>query len=267
LLIYIVPLALAAPAAAAGLAYLNAKTNIGYDYRLLGSILKGRIKNALREKKDQLSQFYMLEYYALGKQANTVFLIFEGRQWTYKETYDIVLKYGTWLKTKYSIKPKEVVVMDFTNSEQFVFVWLGLWAIGAKPAFINYNLTGKALEHCVKVSTGRLALIDPQIQELVTQDVRDALPSVQFDIFSPELEAEAMSTQAVREPDSSRTEEKTQNMAALIYTSGTTGLPKPAVVSWGKVNVGAYIVEGWSSFGRPDILYTVSYLNHCRSGY
>jgi hypothetical protein len=148
-----VPLALAAPAALAGFAYLDARTGLSYDWRWLRAGLYSQFLTALREKRDRLNVFYGLEDHALGKQANTILLIFEGRQWTYKEVYQTALKYGTWLKTRYNIKPKEVVAMDFVNSEKFIFLWLGLWAIGAKPAFINYNLTGKALHQSLDCST------------------------------------------------------------------------------------------------------------------
>jgi acyl-CoA synthetase (AMP-forming)/AMP-acid ligase II len=51
--------------------------------------------------------------------------------------------------------------------------WLGLWAIGAAPAMINYNLAGKALMHCLKVSGAKLLLVDED-PELVARidDVR-----------------------------------------------------------------------------------------------
>lgn len=114
--------------------------------------------------------------------------------------------------------------MDFMNSEKFIFLWLGLWAIGAKPAFINYNLTGKALAHCIRVSTTRLVLVDLEIEHNVTQEVKDELSRVQFETFSPELEAEAMTTKGVREDDAVRAEDKASNMAILIYTSGCVSL-------------------------------------------
>jgi acyl-coenzyme A synthetase/AMP-(fatty) acid ligase len=215
----------------------------------------------LREKKDRLNQFYRLEDQALGKQADKAFLVFEGRQWTYKEMYQIVLKYGTWLKKTYDIKPKEIVAMDFMNSEKFIFLWFGLWAIGAKPAFINYNLAEKALSHCVKVSTARLALIDPQVQDKFTQELRDGLPGVEFVVLTPELEVEVLSTEGIREPDSARTEDLSRNMAALIYTSGTTGLPKPAIVSWTKAAVAPMLVTTWASIKKDDIFYTVTLPN------
>lgn len=46
------------------------------------------------------------------------------------------------------------------NSPDFMFVWLGLWAVGAAPALINYNLGGKALLHCLKISGAKVLLVD-----------------------------------------------------------------------------------------------------------
>jgi acyl-CoA synthetase (AMP-forming)/AMP-acid ligase II len=255
-------LALAAPAALAGLAYVNAKASLFYDYNLIGAALKGKIKSSVREKKDRLSLFYILEENAQGELANKTFIIFEGRQWTYKEVYHTALKYGTWLKKKYHIMPKEVVAMDFMNSDKFAFVWLGLWSIGAKPAFMNYNLTDKALSHSIRVSTARLILVDPEVQQNVTEGVKNELPNIRFEIFGPELEAEAMTTEGVREPDSTRSEDKASNIAILIYTSGTTGFPKPAIVSWTKIIAAGALVPGWSSFNKKDIFYTVSLHKH-----
>lgn len=209
-----------------------------------------------------MSFFYVLEDRARSRRGDDRALFFEGQNWTYKQLYETALKYGTWLKTKYNIKPKEIVAMDFINSEKFIFIWLGLWSIGAKPAFINYNLTGKALAHCIRVSTSRLVLVDPEVQGNVTQEVQDELSSVQFEVFSPELEAEAMSTTAVREDDSARAEDKGQNMALLIFTSGTTGLPKGAVVSWSKIAIGTGVIPTWMGFSSKDIFYTSMPMYH-----
>ena len=187
-------------------------------------------------------------------------LAFQGRQWTYKEVFQTTLKYGTWLKTRYHIMPKEIVAMDFMNSDKYIFLWLGLWSIGAKPAFINYNLTDKALAHCIRVSTARIVIVDPEVQHNVTQDVRNELSNVQFEVLTPELEAEPMAIEGVREPDSTRSEDAPSNMAVLIYTSGTTGLPKAAIFSWQKIIATAFLVRSWTSFTSKDILYTVSTL-------
>jgi hypothetical protein len=123
-----VPLALSVPGAVAGLAYLNARAALFYDWQTIGSGIAAQVRCALKEKGDRLNAFYVLEEHAKGKLANNAFLIFEGEKWTYKETYEMALKYGTWFKTRYGIKSKEIVAMDFMNSEKFIFVWFGLWA-------------------------------------------------------------------------------------------------------------------------------------------
>ncbi|KAJ5041697.1 uncharacterized protein L3040_005267 [Drepanopeziza brunnea f. sp. 'multigermtubi'] len=256
------PLTLAAPAALAGLSYINARTSFGYDWRLLSSAAGAQIRALFRERSDKLNLFYILESHALGKRANHPALIFEGRQWTYGQLYVTVLKYGTWLKTTYDIKPKEIVAMNFMNSEKFIFLWMGLWAIGAKPAFINYNLTGKALVHCIKVVKARLLIVHPELSGNITQEVRDEFSDVDFEVLTPELEVQIATIHGVREPDSARTEDKSQNMAIVIFTSGTTGLPKGAIVSWNKIIVGSGLVPGWMSFTKDDIFYTSMPLYH-----
>ncbi len=262
-----VPLLIAAPAAAAGLAYLNARTSFTYDLNLFAALGAGTIKSRLAERKDRANLFYTLESHAQARStANHPFIVYEGRSWTYKEVYDIVLKYGTWLKVTYNIAPKEIVAMDFMNSPQFAFIWLGLWSIGAHPAFINYNLTGKPLLHCVRTSTARLLIIDKEVRGSFSQEVLDELASLSFrdgkgpvevTFFTLEIESQVLSTEGVREPDSSRSGAKAHEMANLIYTSGTTGLPKPAIVSWNKGLIGGNFVSFWMGCKRKDRFYTV----------
>jgi acyl-CoA synthetase (AMP-forming)/AMP-acid ligase II len=81
-----------------------------------------------------------------------------------------VLKYGTWLKAR-GVQKEEIVAMDFVNSEVFIWVWFGLWSIGAKPAFINYNLTGKPLFHTIRTSTARSVLVCEESKEKYSENV------------------------------------------------------------------------------------------------
>ncbi|KAL7927039.1 very long-chain acyl-CoA synthetase/fatty acid transporter [Trichoderma austrokoningii] len=258
-----VPLPIVLPAAAASLAYLNAKSGFWYDYALIKSIVKASIRVRRGLGTDTLNLFYTLETHAKSaRHANKAFLIFDGRTHSYAQTYDKVLRYGHWIKTKFGVKPKDVVAMDFENSDTFVFVWFALWAIGAKPAFINYNLTGKALAHCVGAATTKLCLVDPAVAANVDEETVQSLPDVNFVVFTPEAEAEAASTAPVRSPNADRTDDAMSNMAMLIYTSGTTGLPKAAVVAWAKCIYGGCIVETLLNRGSGDIMYTCMPLYH-----
>ncbi|KAF2032216.1 acetyl-CoA synthetase-like protein [Setomelanomma holmii] len=164
------PLALALPAAAAGLAYLNARHGITYDIPLVSAFVRSAISGTADERRDRLNVFYELEAHAQSSRANHPWIIFQGNTWTYAQAYDIVLKYGVWLKHK-GVEKDDIVAMDFINSEVFIWVWFGLWSIGARPAFINYNLTGKPLIHTIKTSTARLVLVDEEGKDKFTEEV------------------------------------------------------------------------------------------------
>lgn len=253
------PLAVAAPATVAALAYLNAKTSFFYDWALLKGSLMSSGRILFRQRADRLNHFYLLESWALSpSQAGHDLIIFEGRHHTYAEVYDRALRYGTWMRERLGVRSGDIVAMDFQNSDTYIFVWFALWQIGATPAFINYNLTGKPLSHSVQVSTAKLCLIDPNVAPNFSESVRDELPNVELAVFTPELEAEALATEPVRSPDKDRSQDDFSNMALLIYTSGTTGLPKPAIVSWGKCTVGAGMGHTLLGLNRKEIMHTVS---------
>mgnify|MGYP005989063225 CR=1 FL=1 len=150
------------------------------------------------------------------------------------------------------------MAINCQNSEQFIFIWWGLWSIGAKPAFINYNLTGASLSHCVKAATTKLCLVDPNIAENITDEVRKDSPGTQYVVLTPDIQAAALAAPAIREPDDVLYEDEFTNMAILIYTSGTTGLPKAAIVSWAKCIVVASLAGSLLSRRKDDIMYTVS---------
>ncbi|KAH7078990.1 hypothetical protein BKA63DRAFT_507522 [Paraphoma chrysanthemicola] len=164
------PFAIPAAAATAGLAYLNARHGIAHDVPLLASYIRATINGIANERRDALNLFYELESHVQSSRSNHPWIIFQGRTWTYAQAYDIVLKYGVWFKHK-GVEKDEIVAMDFVNSEIFIWVWYGLWSIGAKPAFINYNLTGKPLVHTIKTSTARLVLVDEHAKDNFNEDV------------------------------------------------------------------------------------------------
>jgi acyl-coenzyme A synthetase/AMP-(fatty) acid ligase len=74
------------------------------------------------------------------------------------------------------VNPHDLVSFYLTNSPEFVFAWLGLWAIGAAPAMINYNLAGNALVHCLKVAGSKHILVDddPELMGRI-EGVREAI--------------------------------------------------------------------------------------------
>ena len=209
----------------------------------------------------------MLEEHAASKStANRPFIAYEGREWTFKEVYDNVIQYGSWLKSNYLIAPGEVIAMDFMNCPQYIFLLMAIWTLGARPALINYNLKGDPLLHCIKTSTSRIVFVDDEVRSHFTPEVAEQLESskfrenkgsVQVVFLDHSVQQDIAKTRSVREPDSSRSGNKMHEMAMLIYTSGTTGLPKAGIVPWSKGLVGGTFCARWLGLKTSDRFYTV----------
>jgi acyl-CoA synthetase (AMP-forming)/AMP-acid ligase II len=226
---------------------------------LLFSLILAVLSTTWREKCGKLNLFYVLEDLATSQSsADRSFLLFEDKKYTYNQAYHLVLRYGNWLKKEMGIDKGDVVALNFQNTDVFVFMFLALWQIGATPAFINYNLSGKSLVHCMKIASTRLMLVDPVVARNVGDDVRAELGNVRIEIFTPELEAKTMAMDPVRFPDSLRSKATGRDMALLIYTSGTTGLPKAAVVSWMKLIIAGVFSASWIGTKSTDVYYTVA---------
>lgn len=253
-----VPL-LSIPLAAGALAYINAKGSIGHDLSLVTKAISIPRQLARMEADDRLNAFNNLEEHAKDPvTANKDLLLFEDKRFTYKQSYDIAVQYGYWMRTEFDIKPNEIVAMNFENCELFIFVWMGLWSIGAKPAFINYNLTGKSLAHCLRISETRLCISQDHLSSHV-DDVSQQIPGVKLVALTPKLQQEILQKPVVPPPASLRSGQKLPDLAVLIFTSGTTGLPKAAIMSWDKcmgLVVGAAATQGET--GGP-VMYSVSF--------
>jgi acyl-CoA synthetase (AMP-forming)/AMP-acid ligase II len=258
-----VPLALAVPAAAAGLAYLNVKAGLWYDYTLFRGVFRAGYQKEARPKNDKSNTFYVLEEKAKSKAyADNVYLAFEDRRWTYAQSYEMVCRYGNWLRTRYGLKKGDIVAMNLQNSDHYVLLCFGLWSIGVKPAFINYNLTGKALIHCVKAANAALMIMDPELEKNIDEEVTTALDGLRINYLTSELLTEISTTTAERPPDSLRSGDLGHDMAILIYTSGTTGLPKAAIVSWNKLTLAGCFCTGWLATKPTEVFYTCMPIYH-----
>lgn len=150
-----VPIAAAAAAGTvAAAAYLDAKYHIRHDLNILrkagNSLATMRFLGSAMQK-DEMLLFFILEDHALRQRPNQLFLIFENRTWTYIEFYKCVLRVGNWLLKDVGIQRGEIVALDGGNSPEYLMLWFALEAVGAIPSFVNNNLTGNSLTHCIKV--------------------------------------------------------------------------------------------------------------------
>ena len=265
-----IPLAYSVPAAAALWSYLDAKYFLKEDVRKIYYLIAATLFASLKERRDELNPFYVLESWA-QKTPDKTFLLFEDKSFTYKDAYERVLKHGTWMKNRFALESGQVVAMDFVNSDNFIWVWLGMWSIGVTPAFINYSLTRTPLIHSIKLSGSRVLLIDEQVfndlddgtkQELSGAGFNEDGSALEIVPFTAAVVSEIDQTVRTRLPNSSRSGQLLKDMAILISTSGTTGLPKQAVVSWSKCAIGALATSWFLGLSKDDVFYTSMPLYH-----
>ena len=187
-------------------------------------------KSLLPVKANRLSSFHFFDE-AVARHPGAEAIWSREGTYTWQETRDKAFQYGSYFLEQ-GILPGQIVAFCLQNSPEFIFAWLGLWAIGCAPAMINFNLAGDALIHCLRVSGARLCLVDgdSKIQNRVANEkerIQDVLGMVPVVLSSDLKRTIAAST--LRAPDDShRAGVKPESPAAVFYTSGTTGLPKGA---------------------------------------
>ncbi|KAI1392515.1 fatty acid transporter [Hypoxylon trugodes] len=223
----------AAAGSAALAAYLDAKFHIRNDIR--GGSTKMRALGSAKlimekHRQGKTHIYHTFESHANSSKGDLTFLVFEGREWTYKDIFKAIQPVGNWLMKDLGIEKGEMVALDGGNSPEFILVWLALEAIGAPVAFINCNLTGQPLVHSVKVAKARYLLSDSDVRPLISPVEEELASSGTKTIYySPEFISTLKDTEML--PASRRANVTPNDVGALIYTSGTTGKPKGTVIT------------------------------------
>ena len=81
------------------------------------------------------------------------------RSYTYQDVREQACQYAHYFLSQ-GVKKGDLVGFFLQNRAEFIIAWVGLWSIGCAPAAINYNLTGDALVHCLKISGAKFTLVD-----------------------------------------------------------------------------------------------------------
>ena len=170
-------------------------------------------------RHNRVSLYYFFEESALRKPNDEAIWSRDGC-YTWRQTYDQVHQFAQWFLQQ-GVKPGDLVSFYLTNSAEFVMAWLALWAIGAAPAMINYNLAGKALIHCLSVSGAKMLLVDED-PELVAkiEDVRTDIEGLRMRIcvLDAAVKRDVRAMKAERPEDSFRDGVKGDWPMCIFYT-------------------------------------------------
>jgi acyl-CoA synthetase (AMP-forming)/AMP-acid ligase II len=229
--------ALATTAALAGTTaaamYLDGRYHLKKDLRNMMGSRRAAKQWEKAVKTNRQSLYYLFEDAVIRRQNEDCIWSRTGC-FTWNQAYDRVNQYVQWYLSQ-GVKPNDLVGFYLQNSPDFIFAWLGLWAVGAAPAMINYNLSGKALLHCLKISGAKMLLVDEEMElRGRIEDVKETLEAdmgMTIVVLDPPVKNDIYGLEAKRPEDAYREGVKGDWQMCLFYTSGTTGIPKGCAVN------------------------------------
>ncbi|KAL9119313.1 MAG: hypothetical protein Q9187_004134 [Circinaria calcarea] len=120
------------------------------------------------------------------------------------------------------VQPGSIVASYMQNSPELIFMWLSLWAIGCAPAMINCSLGADALVHCLKISTGKVMIVDEDVgcQARIQREKDRIVGELDIKIvtLSEDLKEEISNLNVSRPEDTYRDFVKGNSPAALLFT-------------------------------------------------
>ncbi|WCB96445.1 Long-chain-fatty-acid--CoA ligase [Baekduia alba] len=162
-----------------------------------------------------------------------VALHFGERRWTYEELDDAVSRVAGRL-LELGLRKGERVAAYGTNSDAYLFLYLGCARAGLVHVPVNYNLVGAELSYIINDARSTALFADPGLMpavDAVMDDlgdlervgtIRDGIDD-KTDVLAWALTGEVPSLEAIHIAD--------DDLVQLLYTSGTTAAPKGAMMT------------------------------------
>ncbi|KAK9857441.1 hypothetical protein MYU51_020883 [Penicillium brevicompactum] len=223
--------------------YLNAKFHLKKDASALLSM-----KHAERQYANAVSHnrgnpwFVLLE--TVKRYPNMTCLWTRERSYTYREVQDHACQYAHFFLSQ-GVKKGDLVAVYLQNREEYIFAWVALWSIGCAPAAINYNLTGDALLHCLKISGAKILIVDEEsgcrarVEE--SQDAIIGNLGMKPMVLDDALKAQISTHPTTLPPKELGKHIQGEFPAILLYTSGTTGMPKGCAFTMSRLYTTLYM--------------------------
>jgi fatty-acyl-CoA synthase len=90
--------------------------------------------------------------------ADRVFIYYGDRRYTYAEVNAKANQYARALQSL-GLKCGDACAMAVENRPEFFFVLWAMAKLGVTASLINTNITGKALAHCLSITSAKAALV------------------------------------------------------------------------------------------------------------
>jgi citronellyl-CoA synthetase len=174
------------------------------------------------------------------KYSDKVAIKFEDITITYKEFNEWVNRYAHYF-ISLGLKKGDVVEIFMTNRPEYLIIFTAIGKIGAISSLINTDLREKSLEHCLKLTPGKIIIIDENCYDQfnvvktalnLAEEQKLCYLSDKGTILCPEGLIDLL--QVVKDfpiyDPPTTIDVQTFDNIAYIFTSGTTGFPKAAKI-------------------------------------
>lgn len=173
---------------------------------------------------------------AIDDHSDRTFISFEGKDMTYADFEARANRFAHWGQSV-GLKKGDTVALFMENRPDYIAFWTGMAKIAVRTAFINYNLSGSGLAHCIRVADCRAIVMNPELAPQYAS-ARDQAPlALGAFVLGGAAEGLTQIDEAVGQAAPGRIDRaaragvKGGDVALYIYTSGTTGLPKAAKIT------------------------------------
>lgn len=95
-------------------------------------------------------------------------ILFEDQNWTFGQLDAYSNQIANFFQDA-GIKPGDTVAMFMSNSPQYIGLSLGLSKIGVTASFINFNLRGNALLHCITICHPVAVVFDSALSDAMAE--------------------------------------------------------------------------------------------------
>ncbi|OQE21824.1 hypothetical protein PENSTE_c011G08129 [Penicillium steckii] len=227
-------------------AYLDAKFHIKKDVSAILTARKGEREYARAVSQQKGNPWFV--FVEIAKQyPNMTCLWTRDRSYTYKDVREQACQYAHYFLSK-GVKKGDLVGFYLQNRSEFIIAWIALWSIGCAPAAINYNLSGDALIHCLKISGAKFTFVDEdptcrsRIDEVSNTLITDL--GMNLEVLDESLKVQINTYPTTFPPKDLALKIDGQFPAILLYTSGTTGMPKGCAFTMSRLYTTLYIRRG-----------------------
>lgn len=196
----------------------------------------------------------VLTQHALSR-PNEIAIVFEDRQWTYRELYNNAKKIANYL-TRRGYKKGDIVAHFTLNSDLFMAVYYGVQLAGLTVMPINTKLAPQEVDYIFLHSEAKILIYDEKLEGTIQSTNANFEEVLTLQQIRTILADEGLGLDEFV----SLSEEDT---AVVMYTSGTTGKPKGVMLSHRNIYETAEIWSESMNMTSSDRMYICTPLFHC----